>query len=116
MLEKAKELKLADLDILVNNGGVSLRSPFVKADMSSAETLINTNFLSHVALIKAFLPLIVKSKGCIVNVSSEAGLIGAGCRTLYSASKFAIAGFAKALRAELCSVGVKVINFYPGYI
>ncbi len=100
----------------MNNGGVSLRSPFVNTDYETAETLLNTNFLSHIALIKAFLPLLIKSKGSIVNISSIAGLIGAGCRTTYSASKFAIAGFSKALRAEIAHLGVKVISIYPGYI
>ena len=100
-LEKAKNLNLKELDILVNNGGVSLRRPFKDTDYDSAETLLNTNFLSHIALIKGFLPLIGKSKGTIVNVSSIAGLLGTGCRTTYSASKFAISGFSKALRAEV---------------
>lgn len=47
------------------------------------------------------MPLLVKSKGVVVNVSSIAGLIGVGVRTCYSASKFAIAGFSKALRSEV---------------
>ena len=115
-MERAKDLKLDRLDVLVNNGGVSLRAPFVNSDLASAQTLMNTNFTSHIALIKAFTPQLQASKGSIVNVSSVAGLLGAGCRTTYSASKFAIAGFAKALRAEMAEDGVKVINIYPGYI
>ncbi len=75
---------------------------------------MNTNFMSHIALIKAFMPQLSKAKGTIVNVSSEAGLLGVGCRTMYCASKFAITGFSKALRAEVKPV--KVIMVYPGFI
>jgi NAD(P)-dependent dehydrogenase (short-subunit alcohol dehydrogenase family) len=78
--------------------------------------LVNTNFLSHIALIKALLPQLQRSKGHIVNVSSEAGLVGAGCRTTYSASKFAISGFARSLRSEVKHLGIRVTNVYPGYI
>lgn len=115
-MDRAAALKLDELDILINNGGVSLRKPFLDTDLDSAETLLNTNFMSHIALIKAFMPLLEKSKGHIVNVSSEAGLIGSGCRTSYSASKFAINGFSKSLRSEVKHKGVKVVMIYPGYI
>jgi len=89
------------LDILVNNGGVSQRETFENMDFDTTFTLINTNFMSHIALIKGFMPLLEKSRGTIVNVSSVAGLIGSGVRTVYSGSKFAIAGFSKALRPEV---------------
>ena len=77
---------------------------------------MNTNFMSHIALIKSFLPLLNKSKGSIVNIGSISGLLGVGCRTSYSASKFAIAGFSKSLRAEVSHLGIKVIMVYTGYI
>jgi dehydrogenase/reductase SDR family protein 7B len=86
------------------------------ADFASAETLLNTNFLSHVALIKAFLPALESARGTIVNISSVAGIVGTSFRTTYSASKFAIAGFSKALRPEVKQKGVKVLMVYPGYI
>lgn len=101
---------------MINNGGVSLRAQFFETDFDSAETLLNTNFLSHVALIKAFLPALENAKGTIVNVSSVAGLVGTSFRTTYSASKFAISGFSKALRPEVKQKGVKVLMIYPGYI
>jgi len=115
-LDLQNQLKLSDLDILINNGGVSLRKPFIDTDFDSAETLMNTNFMSHIALVKAFMPLLEKAKGHIVNVSSEAGLVGSGCRTSYCASKFAINGFSKSLRSEVKHKGVKVCMIYPGYI
>jgi len=70
-------------------------------DFDTIFTLINTNFMSHIALIKGFMPLLEQSKGTIVNISSIAGLVGSGVRTIYSGSKFAISGFSKSLRYEV---------------
>mmetsp|Transcript_55072 Transcript_55072/g.75683 ORF Transcript_55072/g.75683 Transcript_55072/m.75683 type:complete len:115 (-) Transcript_55072:150-494(-) len=78
--------------------------------------MMNTNCNSHIALIQGFLPMLKKSKGKIVNISSIAGIFGSPLRTLYSASKFAIAGFSKALRPEVKLFGIDVIMIYPGYI
>lgn len=72
--------------------------------------------MSHIALIKAFMPALERSKGIIVNISSVAGLVGTGVRSTYSASKFGIAGFSKALRPEIKHKGVRVLMVYPGYI
>ncbi len=64
--------------------------------------MINTNLISHIAITKAFLPLLKKQGGGqIVNMISVAGLIGTGFRTLYSAGKFGTSGFFKALRPEV---------------
>lgn len=89
------------MDILINNGGVSQRETFENMDFDTIFTLVNTNFMSHIALIKGFMPLLERSKGKIVNISSIAGLVGSGVRTVYSGSKFAIAGFSKSLRHEV---------------
>jgi len=62
---------------------------------------MNTNCLGHIALVKGFLPLLQKSQGQVVDVSSIAGLVGVTFRTCYSASKFGISGFSQALRAEV---------------
>lgn len=50
-LNRAQELKIDKLDILINNGGVSQREIFTSIDFETVETLMNTNFMSHVALI-----------------------------------------------------------------
>jgi short-subunit dehydrogenase len=65
---------------------------------------MNVNCLSPIAMIKGFMPNFLKNKDgvLIVNVLSLAGLIGTPMRTLYSASKFAMDGFGKALHAEIC--------------
>ena len=83
---------------------------------------MNTNCLSHIALIKAFLPLLKRTAkegrgyGRIVNISSLAGLMGVSVRTCYSASKFGIGGFSRSLRTEVKQYGIKVQMMYPGYV
>jgi short-subunit dehydrogenase len=69
--------------------------------------MMNTNLLSHIAATKAALPIMISKKGgFIVNISSGSGIMGMPVRTLYSASKFGLSGFGKALRSEVKSHGI----------
>jgi short-subunit dehydrogenase len=69
--------------------------------------MMNTNLLSHIAATKAALPIMINKKsGTIVNISSGSGIMGLPVRTLYSASKFGLSGFGKALRSEVKQHGV----------
>jgi len=90
------------IDILINNGGMSMRDEFKNLDLTVCETMLNTNLLSHIAVTKAALTDMIKRKsGVIVNISSGAGILGMPARTMYSATKFGLSGFGKALRSEL---------------
>ncbi len=101
----------------MNNGGMSIRDIFENLDFSVCETLVNTNLLSHIAVCKAVLPNLIKQKsGTVVNILSAAGIIGLPVRTMYSATKFGLSGFGKALRSEVKQFGVNVLNIYPGYV
>lgn len=86
-----------------------MRDEFSVLDFSVCETMLNTNLLSHIAVIKAALPyMISRNSGMIVNISSGSGIMGMPLRTLYSATKFGLSGFGKALRCEVKHQGVKV--------
>ena len=107
------------LDALINNAGMSAQALFedVKAtDLAWYEQLMRTNLWGSVWCTHAALPFLKQSRGRIVAVASLAGLIGVPGRTAYSASKFAMAGFFEALRAELKSAGVSVTTAYPGVV
>ena len=57
-LKKAQEYKLTDrIDILFNNGGLSQREEFKNMDFSVATYMMNVNCMSHIALVKGFLPM-----------------------------------------------------------
>ena len=73
---------------------------------------MNVNTLSGIALVKGFLPQMIKLKNQggaqIVNIVSIAGQIGTAMRTFYCTSKFAQDGFGKALQAEVAHHGITV--------
>lgn len=103
------------LDVLINNAGLSMRAKFAEVDVQVLEQLMQTNFFGTVYTTKAALPYLLKSKGSIVGISSIAGFRGLPGRTGYSASKFAMNGFLEALRTELLPQGVHVLTAAPGF-
>jgi|LauGreDrversion4_2_1035121.scaffolds.fasta_scaffold270046_1 short-subunit dehydrogenase len=106
-LEQAQAIK--GVDILVNNGGISMREEFADTEFSTCEYMMNTNCLSHIALIKGMLFDMTSRGDCqIVNILSISGLMGVPVRTMYSASKFAMDGFSKALRCEVKHHGISI--------
>lgn len=80
--------------------------------------MMNVNTLSHIAVCKAVLPGMIARKrgGHICNVLSISGYIGAPLRSMYVASKFALSGFGKVLRAEMRPHGIDVTQVFPSYI
>ena len=111
--------KFGRIDALVNNAGISAQALFedVKSqDLGWYEDLMRVNLWGSVWCTHAALPQLKASKGAIVAVASLAGIVGVPGRTAYSASKFAMAGFFEALRAELRGAGVSVTTAYPGVV
>jgi short-subunit dehydrogenase len=107
------------IDGLINNAGVSAQALFedVKAqDLHWYQKLMTVNLWGAVWCTHAALPHLKASRGCIVAVSSLAGLMGVPGRTAYSATKFALTGFFEALRAELKPSGVSVTIAFPGVV
>jgi dehydrogenase/reductase SDR family protein 7B len=103
------------LDVLINNAGISMRALFQDTDVSVIREVMNINFWGMVYVTKAAMPHILKSKGSILGISSIAGYRGLPARTGYSASKFAMNGFLEALRTELLQSGVHVCTVAPGF-
>jgi len=107
------------LDALVNNAGVSAQALFEEVrteDLGWYEDLMRVNLWGAVWCTHAALPHLKASRGQLAAVSSLAGLMGVPGRTAYSASKFAMAGFFEALRAELKPAGVSVTVAFPGVV
>lgn len=118
MGEKALDIcSTKGIDILINNGGISSRSPFIETKIEVDELLMKVNYLAGASLAKIVTPgMIKKGKGAIIWISSIQGLVGLPSRTSYAASKFAVQGYCEGLRAELASSGVSVHVASPGYI
>jgi 1-acylglycerone phosphate reductase len=104
------------LDILINNAGHGGPSPLVDADLNEGRKMFEVNFWGVLAMIQAFTPILVKSQGAIVNISS----IGAKTHTpwlgLYSCSKAAVSMASDTLRLEMKPLGVRVINAMVGMV
>lgn len=108
---------LKKIDILFNNGGVSQRSYAFETDLSVDRKIMDINYFGAVALTKAILPEMIKSKsGHIVAVSSISGKFGFPLRSAYSASKFAMQGFFETLGFELNNKNIDVTMIYPGRV
>ncbi|MDR3680951.1 MAG: SDR family oxidoreductase [Flavipsychrobacter sp.] len=103
------------IDILINNAGISMRALFEDADLSVIKELMDINFWGTVYMTKYALPTIRKQNGVVLGVSSVAGYRGLPGRTGYSASKFAMQGFLEALRTELLHTGTHVMWVSPGF-
>lgn len=101
---------------LVNNAGKCFNvSDAELSAMSSYRDCMEINFFGAVELTKGFLPLIRKTKGRIVNVSSPVGEFPLPYLSAYAASKAALTLFTNILRLELSSWGVKVCTILPGF-
>ena len=97
---------------------MSQRDVFEKSEMKILYHLMNVNTLSPIALIKGFMPKWLKQEGGaqIVNILSVAGQLGVPQRSFYSATKFALDGFGKAISAELADRNISVLQCYPAYV
>jgi NAD(P)-dependent dehydrogenase (short-subunit alcohol dehydrogenase family) len=105
------------IDALVNNAGRSAHALFEEVtDLGWYEELMKVNLWGAIWCTHAALPYLKASQGRIVAVSSLAGLVGVPGRTAYGATKFAMAGFFEALRAEMKPHGVSVTTAYPGVV
>jgi short-subunit dehydrogenase len=103
------------IDILINNAGISMRAIFEETEVSVLKSLMDVNFWGTVYCTKFALPYLLKSKGSVAGVSSIAGYKGLPGRTGYSSSKFAMHGFLETIRVENLKKGLHVLIACPGF-
>jgi NAD(P)-dependent dehydrogenase (short-subunit alcohol dehydrogenase family) len=102
------------LDVLVNNAGIA--GPTAHAeDIEPAEweQTVAVDLNGHFYCTRKAIPLLKASRGCIINIASNAALSGCPGRAPYTASKWAIVGLTKTLAMELGPVGVRVNAICP---
>ncbi|NTW39511.1 MAG: SDR family oxidoreductase [Cellulomonadaceae bacterium] len=107
------------VDVVVNNAGIVTGRTLLDSDPDGIERVYGVNVLALYWVTRAFLPAMVEQgAGCVVTVSSAAGLVGVARQTDYSASKFAAFGFAESLRAEMRQqrTGVASMVVCPYYV
>ncbi|QDS67561.1 hypothetical protein FKW77_003203 [Venturia effusa] len=107
---------ITQLDILVNNAGAAYSMPVSDVSIAKAKELFDLNVWSYLAVTQAFLPLIIKSKGTIVNQTSLSSVCATPFTSPYNASKAAIASFSESQRLELSPFGVRVVDLKTGSV
>jgi NAD(P)-dependent dehydrogenase (short-subunit alcohol dehydrogenase family) len=106
--------KVDALDILINNAGISFQNDL--SDRAALERLLAVNLFGTYDVTQAFLPVVARSRGAIVNVLSLASLAAVPFDSLYSISKAAAFSLSQSLRALLAGRGVSVHIVLPGPI
>lgn len=101
---------------LVNNAGVARREAAEFHSLSDARAVFDTNFFGMVDLTQLSLPLLRKSQGRILMISSIAGIFGTPSAAIYASSKHAMEGFADSLRRSVRHHGVAVSIIEPAYV
>jgi 3-oxoacyl-[acyl-carrier protein] reductase len=117
--EEAKMLvdEAGEVDVLVNNAGVTRDGLLVRMPDDDWRAVLDTNLGGTFNTCRAVSRGMMKRRsGAIVNVSSVVGVHGNPGQTNYAASKAGVIGFTKALARELGSRGVRANVVAPGYI
>lgn len=109
--------KYGKIDVLVNNAGISQIKLFTDITEEDWMQMIQTNLTSaFYTSQKAVRSMINQKNGCIINISSIWGEIGASCEVHYSAAKAGLDGMTKALAKELGPSNIRVNSIAPGII
>jgi len=106
---------LGGLDVLVNSAGVGDARPLLDCDEAMWDQVLNVNLRGTFFCIRAAYPYLKASRGNVVNVGSDAGLIGEKKLSVYCASKGGVVNVTRALALELAP-DVRVNCVCPGYV
>lgn len=109
--------EFGQIDVLINNAGITRDSTFMKMNKTDWETVIRTDLDALFNMTKPFLPgMVTRRFGRIVNIGSVNGSRGSFGQTNYSAAKAGIHGFTKSLALEVAKHGVTVNTVSPGFL
>lgn len=109
--------KYKNIDILINNAGISQTKLFTDITDEDWNNMINTNLNSVFYTTQEVIPNMIHNKnGCIINISSIWGMVGASCETHYAVSKAGIDAMTKSLAKELGLSNIRVNSIAPGII
>ena len=109
--------KFGKIDVLINNAGISQIKEFTQITDEDWNNIINTNLNSVFYMTQETCKnMIHNKKGCIINISSIWGVIGASCEVHYSVSKAGIDAMTKSLAKEMGPSNIRVNSIAPGII
>jgi short-subunit dehydrogenase len=109
-------LRAAPVDLLVNNAGISLNTPFLRSTVEDEARLLRLNVHAVMRLTLAALPgMVERHEGDVINVSSVAGFGVLMPGSTYSASKAWVTNFSESVALSVRQFGVRVLALCPGY-
>ncbi len=109
--------KYKHIDVLVNNAGISIWGQFTDLTDAEIEEIMRVNLYSAIAMSQEVSKHMIHQKeGCIINISSIWGMVGASCEVAYSVTKAGIDGLTKSLAKELGPSNIRVNSVAPGAI
>jgi len=105
-------------NILINNAGTNRPKPLVDVTIDDFDAIMGLNVRAAYFAAQAVARrlLAAKQPGCIINISSQMGHVGAARRTVYCASKHAMEGFTKAMAIELAPSNIRVNSVGPTFL
>lgn len=104
-----------EVEMLVNNAGVSTQGPVLDGDPARFRSLIDVNVTALTELTTLLMPaMVARGHGAVVNIASTGGYIPAPYLAVYAATKAYVVSFTRALWAETRSTGVRVVAVSPG--
>jgi NAD(P)-dependent dehydrogenase (short-subunit alcohol dehydrogenase family) len=112
----AARVSASGLDALVNNAGMGIGGPLEVLSDEEWRRQFDVNFFGQIAVTRALLPALRRSRGRIVFISSIGGRVAMGFNGPYAASKHAIEAVGDALRVELHNSGIQVALIEPGSV
>ncbi|MFD5423929.1 SDR family oxidoreductase [Streptomyces sp. NPDC127084] len=110
MAQVAREVKerFGKVDIVVANAGVASGGPFAESDPAAWRRVVEVNLIGSAVTCRAFLPVLLESRGYFLQIASLAAITPAPMMSAYCASKAGVEAFAHSLRAEVGYRGVGV--------
>ncbi len=106
---------VGEVDLLVNNAGVTIRSLVQDTSTDEWDRVINVNLKGAFLCCKQVLPHMIRNQyGRIVNIASTQGINGASFESVYAASKGGLIAFTKSLGSEVAPSGITVNAIAPG--
>ena len=102
------------LDVLVNCAGLWVEGPTDTMTEADWDRVVDVNLKGTFQMCRHAIPALERTRGCIVNLSSDAGLWGNKGAAIYSASKGGVTVLSKALAVELAERGIRVNAVCPG--
>ena len=113
-LSQVVQERFGSLDVLINNAGYGLSTLYTDAEADAIRRQVEVNLISPLLLTHALLPLLLRSRGMVINVGSSISVAAIPAYGVYGMTKAALAYWNDTLRRELSARGVRVCLVEPG--